>query len=57
MMIGRKETIFLDTEEVKSWNHVHSILQEIYLETDEDEIRHFSVKIADYMELLEKYFE
>ena len=57
MKIDKRETIFLNTEEVNSWNHVHSILQEIYLETDEDEIKDLSIRIEDYMEMLEKYFD
>lgn len=57
MMIGRRETVFLNAEEKGTWKHMHSILQEIYLESDEDEIRHLSVDIEDYMEMLEKYFD
>lgn len=57
MMIGRKETIFLDNEEKEIWARMHSILQEIYEESDEDEITRLSVDIEDYMEMLEKYFD
>lgn len=57
MTIGRKETIFLNNEEKEIWTRMHSILQDIYEESEEDEITRLSVDIEDYMEMLEKYFD
>lgn len=56
MKINKTETIILGGQELNSWIHVHSILQEIYNEADDDEIKELSVRVKDYMEQLEKYF-
>lgn len=56
MKINKTETITLGAEEATSWIHMHSILREIYNEANDDEIKDLSLNIADYMEMLERYF-
>jgi hypothetical protein len=56
MTIDNRETICLDAEEKETWKHMHSILQKIYYEVEDDEIKDISIRIDDYMEMLERYF-
>lgn len=56
MKVNRKEIITLEAIEMSCWQHMHSILQEIHDEVEDEEIKELTLLIADHMEMLEEYF-